>query len=375
MDELEIQGLVKQFGSELIIDGISFYVRDGEFLVILGPSGGGKSTLLRMICGIESPDKGRIFLKKRDITTLTPQQRNVGMVFQDHGLYPHMNVYDNIAYGLQKKGLTRSEIKQRIQTATDKLGITSLIRQPATTLSGGEQQRVALAKVLVRDADIYLYDEPFSNLDVRLRTQLRHEVLNVHRAKQRPSIFVTHDQNEAFTMADRIAVVAQRRLQQIGTAEELLQAPANTFVAQFIGTPPTNLLRAQLSQIDGQLVAEHNGIVLPLPRYWRRVLKQTVYDTLILGIRPTSIIPEWLFPQLEKVPSLILPATVRSVESLYAEVNLTLTLGKDTVVTATYQQGGDPLPTPGKNIRVAIETAHLQLFDPTTGKSLNRLFT
>ncbi|MHB0966163.1 MAG: ABC transporter ATP-binding protein, partial [Bellilinea sp.] len=251
MGQLEVQNLVKSYGSKEVIANISFSVRDGEFFVLLGPSGGGKSTILKVISGIEKADSGRILLADRDITNIPPRDRNVGMVFQDYGLYPHMNVFENIAYGLEARGMPRAEIATRVKESADRLGLTPLIDRVIVDLSGGEQQRVSLARALAKDAEVYLFDEPISNLDPKLRAQARRDIIMLHRMKQKPSLYVTHDQNEALAIADRIAIIAQGKLQQVGTSNDLIQNPANLFVAGFIGTPPMNLLSGILAT-DGQ---------------------------------------------------------------------------------------------------------------------------
>ncbi|MBE2272082.1 MAG: ABC transporter ATP-binding protein, partial [Anaerolinea sp.] len=208
MGQLEVVNLTKTLGGRKVIDRVSFTVEDGEFFVLLGPSGCGKSTLLRLICGLESADSGEIYSSGVNITGFSPRERNLGMVFQDYGLYPNMNVYQNIAYGLEARNVPKAEIEKRIPAAAEKLGLSALLRQNITELSGGEQQRVALARAMVKDADAYLYDEPLSNLDPKLRHKARTDIVAVHNLKRKPSVYVTHDQSEAFAMADRIAILS-----------------------------------------------------------------------------------------------------------------------------------------------------------------------
>jgi multiple sugar transport system ATP-binding protein len=260
-----VQGLVKRFGATLVVDQVSFHVEDGEFFVLLGPSGGGKTTILRMICGLEQPDQGQVFIGERDVTRLSPRQRNVGMVFQDYGLYPTMDVYGNIAYSLENQHLPKPEIQKRVLAAAEKLGLTPLLRRGITDLSGGEQQRVALARILARDAFVFLYDEPLANLDPKLRHQARRDIMAVHRTRKVPSIYVTHDQSEAFAIADRIAVIARGRLQQVGTPDELLETPANLFMASFLGSPPMNLLPGTVSLNDSKFVVQVKSKTFPRP--------------------------------------------------------------------------------------------------------------
>ncbi len=270
MSDLEVQGLVKRFGKNLVVNRVSFHVNDGEFFVLLGPSGGGKTTILRMICGLELPDDGRIVLNGQDVTKLNPRQRNLGMVFQDYGLYPSMDVYGNIAYGLEARHVPKAKIQKLVPQAAAKLGLTPLLHNNINDLSGGEQQRVALARILVKDADAFLYDEPLSNLDPKLRYQARRDIISVHRTKQKPSIYVTHDQTEAFALADRIAVIAKGHLQQVGTSDELIETPANMFIARFVGSPPMNLLTGNLVRKDLDYVVQVGENEFSLPRKWVR---------------------------------------------------------------------------------------------------------
>src|SRR5438876_552833 len=286
MSELEVQGLVKRFGKNLVVDRVSFHVNDGEFFVLLGPSGGGKTTILRMICGLEIPDDGSILLNGQDVTKLNPRQRNLGMVFQDYGLYPSMDVYGNIAYGLEARHVPKVEIQKLVPQAAAKLGLTPHLRHSINELSGGEQQRVALARIMVKDADAFLYDEPLSNLDPKLRYQARRDIITVHRTKQKPSVYVTHDQTEAFAIADRIAVIAHGHLQQVGTSEELIEAPANLFMACFVGTPPMNLLTGELIRKDLEYIVQVGENAFALPRKWTHVMEHYNETAIVLGIRP-----------------------------------------------------------------------------------------
>ena len=374
MSELEIHGLVKRFGTQVIIDGLSFHVKEDEFFVLVGPSGGGKTTLLRLICGLEQPDRGRIMLRRHDITDLTPRQRNIGMIFQDYGLYPHMDVYNNIAYGLEVRGFRRDEIARRVRTAVETLEIAPLIRRSITTLSGGEQQRVALARVLVKDANIYLYDEPLANLDPKLRQRARRDIIKIHRAKGRPTIYVTHDLAEAFALGDRVAVIANQRLQQIGTPEQLINTPENLFVARFAGTPPMNLFPAQLHWSDGKYTAWSGTFSLPLSQRWTRYLKHYDYPDVIVGLKPAALVPEWLFEQVESAPLTVVAAEVLTIEPLFAEVVMTVKIGAQTELTSVFQESEGWLPRVGEIIQFGIYDQSLCLFDPTTEKALKPWF-
>src|SRR6266700_6507180 len=209
MSEVEVKGLVKRFGRNTVVENVSFQVKDEEFFVLLGPSGGGKTTILRMISGLEPPTRGTVLINQQDVTKQLPHTRNLGVVFQDLGLYPHMDVYGNIAYGLEVRKVNKEEINLRILDAATKLKLQPFLRRSIEDLSGGERQRVALARALVKSADVYLFDEPLSNLDPRLREQARQEMVMVHHIKKKPTIYVTHDQAEAFAIAHRMAVTVK----------------------------------------------------------------------------------------------------------------------------------------------------------------------
>lgn len=367
MSDLEVQGLVKRFGNNLVVDRVSFYVNDGEFFVLLGPSGGGKTTILRMICGLEMPDDGRIVLNGQDVTKLNPRQRNLGMVFQDYGLYPSMDVYGNIAYGLEARRVPKAEIQKLVPQAAAKLGLTPHLRRSINDLSGGEQQRVALARILVKDADAFLYDEPLSNLDPKLRYQARRDIVSVHRTKQKPSVYVTHDQTEAFAIADRIAVIAKGHLQQVGTSDELIEAPANIFMSRFVGSPPMNLLTGNLTRKERDYAVQVGENAFALPRKWTRALEHYREATIILGIRPQTIVPQWQFASLDYKPQ-VLDAEIVDVEALIGEANVTLKLGNGVEAIAVWSD--ETLPDSGERMQVGINTEMFCLFDPTTEQAI-----
>ncbi len=360
MGQLQVTNLKKTLGNRLIIDDVSFTVDEGEFFVLLGPSGCGKSTLLRLICGLEQPDSGVISLNGVNITQLPPRERNLGMVFQDYGLYPNMDVYGNIAYGLEARGVNKAEIERRIKPAAEKLGLTTLLDRNIGDISGGEQQRVALARAMVKDADSYLYDEPLSNLDPKLRHKARNDIMAVHRTKGKPSVYVTHDQSEAFAMANRISVLSGGRVQQIGTADELITAPANTFVAGFIGAPATNLLNGEITRRDGQLAFRSGSLVIPLPAKWEPVLARYTKSAVIGGIRPSAI-------QVTQDTN-ALRAQVNFIELLLGEQILGLTFGEGGNLTA--QVSDSEVIEEGSTISIAIDPEQVSLFDPDTTRAL-----
>lgn len=368
MSKLEVQGLVKRFGDNLVVDQVGFHVDNGEFFVLLGPSGGGKTTILRMICGLEQPDAGQVLLGGRDITRLSPRQRNVGMVFQDYGLYPSMDVYGNIAYGLEMRHMPKAEIQQRVREAAEKLKLTPLLQRDISALSGGEQQRVALARILARDADAFLYDEPLANLDPKLRYQARRDIMAVHKARRMPSVYVTHDQAEAFAIGDRIAVIAQGHLQQVGTPGELLEAPANLFMARFIGSPPMNLLSGELRVCDGQAAVQVQGMAFAMPEKWRNALDRQEKSELILGLPPQAIVPEWELANAEQSLDVI-TAELVELEPLIGEVLAYLKLESGDTVVALWPEP-ENLPIVGETLRAGVNSAEFCLFDPQTELAL-----
>lgn len=373
MGSLEIQGLAKRFGNNVVLDNLDLSVAEGEFFVLLGPSGGGKSTILKLICGIETPDAGRITLAGRDITNLSPRNRNLGMVFQDYGLYPHMNVFENIAYGLEARGMHKDEVSKRVKEAADKLGLTPLIERVVVDLSGGEQQRVALARALAKDADLYLFDEPLSNLDPKLRAQARRDIVMVHRAKQKPSLYVTHDQSEALATGDRIAIIAKGRLQQVGKADDLIQRPANMFVAGFIGTPPMNLLRGTLvAGEDGYRVEVCPGVSAQFPREWTPALQKFGKSQIVLGIPPAAFLPPGAVVDETHSPISQIEGEMDFVEPLVSEVIAVFKLAEGISVNALFQNVNETLLQPGAILRLGIDSSQLCLFDPDTQQAIHR---
>jgi multiple sugar transport system ATP-binding protein len=243
MAEVSTNNVTKEFGGVGAVNGISLTVKDGEFMVLLGPSGCGKTTFLRMIAGLEAPSSGQIIIQGEVVNEIPPRARGIAMVFQSYGLYPHFTVWSNIAFPLKTQGTPREEIKEKVAWAAELLGLTRLLERKPRQLSGGERQRVALARALVRDPTVFLLDEPLSNLDAKLRTMARNELRQFQQRVNTTTIYVTHDQIEAMGMGDRIAVIDQGKIRQVGTPAGIYDDPADTFVATFLGTPPMNLVK------------------------------------------------------------------------------------------------------------------------------------
>src|ERR1700704_1640328 len=259
MAQVHLRGVKKSYDNKLeVIHGIDMEIADGEFIVIVGPSGCGKSTLLRMVAGLERITGGEVAIGDRVVNELEPKDRNIAMVFQNYALYPHMKVYDNMAYGLRVRGMSKDEIELRVQKAAGILSLEGLLDRKPRQLSGGQRQRVAMGRAIVREPEVFLFDEPLSNLDAKLRVQMRIEIRKLHQTIRTTSIYVTHDQVEAMTLADRLIVMNAGRAEQIGTPMEIYARPATTFVAAFIGSPAMNMLPARRSE-DGRSVTLPGG--------------------------------------------------------------------------------------------------------------------
>ncbi len=285
MASVEFRELRKSYGETEVIHGLSMTIEDGELVVIVGASGCGKSTVLRMVAGLEEISSGEILIDDTVVNQLTPKERDIAMVFQNYALYPHMSVFKNIAYSLKIAGFSKSDILQKVDKVARKLGISDLLDRKPHQLSGGQRQRVAMGRAIVRDPVIFLFDEPLSNLDTKLRAQMRHEIKRLHRSLGVTSIYVTHDQVEAMTLADRLIVMNEGVAEQIGTPMELYDLPQTRHIAGFIGSPSMNFMQVQLTD-DGCSVKLHDGISLRLPY---RVSPPYSHRSVCLGIRPEHI--------------------------------------------------------------------------------------
>jgi multiple sugar transport system ATP-binding protein len=287
MAELEVRGLGKRFGGTRVLQDISFDVEPGEFCILLGPSGCGKSTVLRLVAGLDEPDGGTIRIGGRDVAGLSPRERDVAMVFQSYALYTHMTVYDNLAFPLRVRRAAAAEVERRVRETADFLGIGDLLGRKPAQLSGGQRQRVALGRALVRSPRLFLFDEPLSNLDARLRASMRIELANLHRSLGAAMLYVTHDQVEAMTLGQKVILLHGGRIQQMGGPRELYERPANVIVAAFIGSPGINLMEG-LIVLEGETPAfRGEGLLLPLPE--RPDLKEHMGASVTLGVRPEAL--------------------------------------------------------------------------------------
>src|SRR5213593_240042 len=291
MAQVALRKIVKTFDRTPAVQGIDLDIADREFIVLVGPSGCGKSTTLRMIAGLEEATSGEIYIGDQLVNDVPPKDRDIAMVFQNYALYPHMTVYENMSFGLRLKKFPKPEIKERVENAARILDITELLGRRPKQLSGGQRQRVAMGRAIVRNPKVFLFDEPLSNLDAKLRVQMRIEIKKVHQKVRTTTVYVTHDQVEAMTLADRVVVMNHGRIEQIGTPNELYHKPATKFVASFIGSPAMNFIPCRLEDLAGKLhvrITDRIAFPLPLARAARyQGIPRT--DKLLLGIRPEHI--------------------------------------------------------------------------------------
>jgi multiple sugar transport system ATP-binding protein len=289
MAEVTLKNILKLYGAVRAVDNVSLTIKDQEFVTLVGPSGCGKTTTLHSIAGLIELEGGEIWIGNRNVTELDPKDRDIAMVFQNYALYPHKNVRENLEFPLRMRGVDKATREQRIQRAAQMLGIEGLLERRPKQLSGGQQQRVALGRAIVRDPAVFLMDEPLSNLDAKLRVQMRTEIKHLQEALQATMIYVTHDQMEAMTMSDRIAIMDKGKLQQLGTPDEVFNKPANTFVAGFIGSPPMNLIPATLRRENGlPRLQMENVTFTPRSERAQAILNKAPHEQLIVGVRHTA---------------------------------------------------------------------------------------
>jgi multiple sugar transport system ATP-binding protein len=365
MASVRFEHVTKHFGETVAVRDLSLEIPDKEFLVLVGPSGCGKSTVLRLLAGLEEITEGNIYIGDRLVNGVPPKDRDIAMVFQSYALYPHMSVYDNMAFGLSLRKTPKKEIERRVNEAAQILGIESLLKRKPRQLSGGQRQRVALGRAIVREPAVFLLDEPLSNLDAKLRVQTRAELSKLHMRLGTTFIYVTHDQVEAMTMATRIAVLNLGLLQQVGSPQELYLRPGNIFVAGFIGSPAMNFFKVGVIQDKDSLLLQAKGFRVPIPEAKRESLKSYIEKNIVLGIRPEDIhIPEYL-------PSNILASKVQAkvdvVEMMGSEMYLHLISEGDQLLARV-----DPRSQarPGQSIEVVFNMANMHAFNSESGEAL-----
>ncbi|TPK69533.1 sn-glycerol-3-phosphate ABC transporter ATP-binding protein UgpC [Mesorhizobium sp. B2-4-19] len=358
-----LKKLTKRYGNIGIVHGIDLDIADREFIALVGPSGCGKSTTLRMIAGLEEISAGSIEIGGRIVNDLPPRSRNISMVFQSYALYPHMTVRENLGFSLKIAGVAKDDMERRVAEASAILGLDALLDRRPSQLSGGQRQRVAMGRAIVRDPDVFLFDEPLSNLDAKLRTQMRTEIKKLHAKVQSTVIYVTHDQVEAMTLADRIVIMRDGHIEQVGTPDEVFRRPATRFVAGFIGSPPMNLHEATVD--NGQLVFV-SGERLPLPAQFKANV--ATGDKVVFGLRPDDI-----YPTGHGISS----GGAADVHQIDLPITVTEPLGNETLVFVEFN-GTDWVsrmlnPRPlrsGERVAMSLDLSQAHLFAAETGKTL-----
>jgi multiple sugar transport system ATP-binding protein len=353
------------------VNGISLEVRDREFMVLVGPSGCGKSTTLRMIAGLEEASGGSIAIDGRVVNNVLPKDRDIAMVFQNYALYPHMSVFDNMAFGLKLRGIQKREIASRVGEAAAMLGLEELLERRPKALSGGQRQRVAVGRAIVRKPKVFLFDEPLSNLDAKMRVSMRTEIARLHARLGATMIYVTHDQVEAMTMGDRICVMKDGDIMQVDDPLRLYNHPANQFTACFIGSPPMNVLHGSIARQDGGLVfreenREQSPLVIPLDDGLSSIAARRVGSAVVLGMRPEDLRnASWDLPSPGRP---VIEVSVEVVEPVGAETFLYLHTGAHSLiarVSPTQRHNA------GERVRLTLDLDKAHLFDPTTGAALS----
>lgn len=353
--------ITKEYGNVIAVKDLNLEIADKEFLVLVGPSGCGKTTALRMLAGLEEITKGEIKIGDRVVNEIPPKDRDIAMVFQSYALYPHMTVYDNLAFGLKLRKTPKEEIKRRVQEAAEILGIGELLTRKPRQLSGGQRQRVAVGRAIVREPKVFLFDEPLSNLDAKLRGAMRSEITKLHNRLGTTFIYVTHDQMEAMTMATRIAVINKGVLQQLDTPQALYDNPDNMFVAGFIGAPAMNFFKAKLHKEDGKLVVETDSFKIPVPPERMKSHQDYIDKPVVFGIRPEDIYNPAFVPPGINVAAI--ETKVDVTELMGNEIFLYLLAGNDNIVARVDPRTNFRI---GDKVQVSLNMDRCHLFDPDT---------
>ncbi len=356
--------ITKEYGEVVAVKDLNLAIDDKEFIVLVGPSGCGKTTALRMLAGLEEITKGEVKIGDRIVNDVPPKDRDIAMVFQSYALYPHMTVYDNMAFGLKLRKTPKQEIKRRVQEAAEILGIQEMLSRKPRQLSGGQRQRVALGRAIVREPKVFLFDEPLSNLDAKLRIAMRSEITKLHQRLQTTFIYVTHDQIEAMTMASRIAVINKGILQQMDTPQSLYDRPDNMFVAGFMGSPAMNFFKGKIRKEDGHLLVEGGAFKVPLVDE-KKAYQNFIDKPVILGIRPEDVHnPAFVPIGIHSAP---VEAKVDVTELMGNEINLYLLAGQDSIVARVDPRTDFHM---GDKVQVAFNMDKAHLFDPETEKAI-----
>jgi len=360
---VRLKNLTKRFGDVVAVSDVSLEVEDKGFLVLLGPSGCGKTTTLRCVAGLETPDTGEIYIGDTLVNELPPKDRDVAMVFQSYALYPHMKVFDNIAFPLKMRKVPKSEIEERVKRVAELLKITHLLNRKPKQLSGGEAQRTALGRAIVRDPRVFLMDEPLSNLDAKLRIYMRAELKRLQKDLGVTTVYVTHDQVEAMTMAERIAIMNYGVLQQLATPDKVYDNPQSLFVAGFIGSPPMNFIDCTFMEKSGECFIDAGVFTLPIPDAIGHAVKQQATSSkLILGVRPEDILVH-----KKRVPEANVEGEVYVLEPLGSEIVLDLKVGENLIKVKTPP---DFRVNTGDRVWLSFDTNRIHAFDKKTEKAI-----
>ncbi len=353
----------KKFGDFVALNDLNISIEDKEFLVLVGPSGCGKTTALRCLAGLEEVTDGRVLIGPTVVNDVPPKDRDIAMVFQSYALYPHMTVFDNMAFGLKLRKVPKAQIQKRVQDAAEILGIEMLLKRKPRELSGGQRQRVAVGRAIVREPKVFLFDEPLSNLDAKLRVQTRAQISKLHQSLQTTFIYVTHDQVEAMTMATRIAVMNKGLLQQLDTPQNLYDSPANLFVAGFIGSPSMNFIPSHIRKDNGNLLIDTGNGAVKIPEKRKEMYERFVNRDVIMGIRPEDIHnPEFAPPGIHAEP---IEATVDVTELMGNEIFLYLVSGQNQLTARV-----DPRTrfSVGDKVQMVFNMDNFHIFDPSEDK-------
>ncbi|MDP4144545.1 MAG: sn-glycerol-3-phosphate ABC transporter ATP-binding protein UgpC [Bacillota bacterium] len=368
MAELSIRHMYKIYpGNVTAVKDFNLEIKDKEFIVFVGPSGCGKSTTLRMIAGLEEISQGELYIGSNLVNDVSPKDRDIAMVFQNYALYPHMSVYDNMAFGLKLRKVPKDVIDKKVREAAKSLDISHLLERKPAALSGGQRQRVAMGRAIVREPKVFLMDEPLSNLDAKLRVQMRTEISKLHKRLQTTFIYVTHDQTEAMTLGTRIVVMKDGIVQQVDTPQRIYHHPVNVFVAGFIGSPQMNFIDAKLIEKDGKVAVNFGEDVIVLPSESAAILKESGYvgKEVIMGIRPEHISDDADF--IAKHASATVEAQVEVTELMGAETYIYLSKGK---ANLTSRVNGLSKAKAGDKIKIALDETKIHIFDKETEKTV-----
>jgi len=369
MAEVKLRNVCKKFGNVIAVDNVNLVVQDREFLVLLGPSGCGKTTTLRLIAGLEEPTEGEIYIGDKIVNDVLPKDRDIAMVFQNYALYPHMNVYQNISFGLRLRKVPKEVVDKKVKNAAAMLGIENLLLRKPKELSGGQRQRVALARAIVRDPKVYLMDEPLSNLDAKLRVQTRGELIKLHKDLGVTTVYVTHDQVEAMTLGERVVVMNKGAIQQVGKPKDVYDHPTNMFVAGFVGTPPMNFIDITLERNVEDIYAISDNLKVRFNEEQTKKIKEKIFnsDEFVLGIRPKDLYDEIDVKSIDKNQVQKLTVFIDFMELMGSETFIHFKLGNSQSI-ARVSSGRDY--SMGEKISLFLYTPGIQLFDKETKQAV-----